>query len=65
MRFYDALLKKYPVPGTPRQQSDLLNEFEAKLFHAFPWTLDLDENEQNEIIEFLFGKWYAWQRDEA
>lgn len=65
MNFYEHLLKNYPLSGTPYQQSVLLNDFENALFDACPWILEMDEDAQNEIVEFLFGKWHTWQRRPA
>ena len=35
-----------------REASDMLNDFEEKIFDRMPWLLDCSEKQQDEVIQY-------------
>jgi hypothetical protein len=53
MTFFQDI-KQYSPQLTDRECSDRLNKMENELFDAVPWLLELDEEKQNQIVEYIY-----------
>lgn len=52
----DRLQKHTDPVITRRGLSDIMNALEEELFIALPWALELPEDQQDDLIEYLFRK---------
>ncbi len=53
MRFLDRIRKVLQWTGSDRELSDRIDKTEMDLFTSVPWSLNISEENQNDLIEFL------------
>ncbi len=52
MMTFKEMHKRYFTFMSAEKANKKLNDFEVRLFDKMPWIMPLDENQQNDLIEF-------------